>query len=69
MSTTWPTYYLALAFAGMCLVWFQRRKAGLPYPPGPPAEPIIGHLRIIPSNNPDFIFRQWSRIYGKPFYR
>ena len=37
-----------------------------PFPPGPPAEPIIGHLRLIPPNNdrPRF-FYELGRKYGK----
>ncbi|KAF9002170.1 cytochrome P450 [Cyathus striatus] len=61
-------YHLALAFAGFCLIWSRRRRTRLPYPPGPLAEPIIGHLRIMPMNNQEEVFREWSRIYGDIMY-
>ena len=34
-------------------------------PPGPPADPIIGHLRIIPTTNQGRVFHSWSKLYGK----
>ncbi|KKK13960.1 hypothetical protein ARAM_000202 [Aspergillus rambellii] len=36
----------------------------LPFPPGPPAEPILGHLRIIPHNHPEYQYARWSREYN-----
>jgi len=33
-------------------------------PPGPPADPFIGHLRYIPSENPEDKFSEWSKQYG-----
>ncbi|KAJ6570526.1 cytochrome P450, partial [Mycena vulgaris] len=33
-------------------------------PPGPPADPIIGHLRVIPASGQAKTFYEWSRIYG-----
>ncbi|PNY29093.1 O-methylsterigmatocystin oxidoreductase [Tolypocladium capitatum] len=40
------------------------RRNGLPLPPGPPGEPILGHLRIIPSYSPEYAYMQWSKEYG-----
>ncbi|KAI0697257.1 cytochrome P450 [Cytidiella melzeri] len=46
---------------------FTRRK-GPPLPPGPPADPIIGHLRIFPrKSDRDEVFRKWARKYGDVF--
>ncbi|KAK7457634.1 cytochrome P450 1A2 [Colletotrichum acutatum] len=43
------------------------RKLGthqyLPLPPGPPGEPILGHLRIIPTDNPEHAYAAWSKEY------
>ncbi|GAO13483.1 uncharacterized protein UV8b_05750 [Ustilaginoidea virens] len=36
----------------------------LPLPPGPPGEPLLGHLRIIPADNPEYAYMEWSRAYG-----
>ncbi|KAF9030367.1 cytochrome P450 [Hymenopellis radicata] len=44
---------------------FNERRRWKAYPPGPPADPLIGHLRSIPSleKQPE-IFRLWSKTYG-----
>ncbi|KAF4120872.1 Cytochrome P450 [Geosmithia morbida] len=41
----------------------KRRDATLPLPPGPPGEPIIGHLRVIPSYSPEYTYMQWGKEY------
>ncbi|KAG7094713.1 hypothetical protein E1B28_005533 [Marasmius oreades] len=45
------------------LVWF-RRRARKHLPPGPPADPLIGHLRIIPQQKQAEAFHEWAKIYG-----
>lgn len=40
------------------------RRHGLPLPPGPPGEPVIGHLRLVPTDNPENTYMQWSKKYG-----
>ncbi|EKM55770.1 uncharacterized protein PHACADRAFT_256631 [Phanerochaete carnosa HHB-10118-sp] len=43
----------------------RRRRARLPYPPGPPADPLIGHLRILPDNSVGAeVFHGWAKKYG-----
>ncbi|KAG5641232.1 hypothetical protein DXG03_005689, partial [Asterophora parasitica] len=39
-----------------------------PLPPGPPAEPIIGHLRKIPSEDQENQFYEWGKVYGDVMY-
>ncbi|KAE9379474.1 cytochrome P450, partial [Stipitochalara longipes BDJ] len=34
-----------------------------PLPPGPPADPIIGHVRIVPSSRPELSFQKWGKEY------
>ncbi|KAF9554263.1 cytochrome P450 [Agrocybe pediades] len=34
-------------------------------PPSPPADPLIGHLRIIPEHDAHLFFHQLSKTYGK----
>ncbi|KAI0768403.1 cytochrome P450 [Irpex lacteus] len=45
-----------------------RRRRRLPLPPGPPADPIIGHLRVFPSANtiPEALY-ELSLKYGDVF--
>ncbi|KIH89747.1 cytochrome p450 monooxygenase [Sporothrix brasiliensis 5110] len=57
---------LVLALAGVAVhrqLAYRRRRAGLPLPPGPPAEPVLGHLRVIPAANPEYTYMQWSKEY------
>ena len=41
-----------------------RSSSRLPLPPGPPGEPLLGHLRIIPANNPERAYQDWSREFN-----
>ncbi|KAF7352084.1 Cytochrome P450 [Mycena venus] len=41
----------------------QRRRQSL-LPPGPPGDPVVGHLLRMPSADSPLIFHQWSKIYG-----
>ena len=34
------------------------------YFPGPPAEPILGHLRKFPQDSAWVTFNEWSKEYG-----
>ncbi|PPR02813.1 hypothetical protein CVT26_009599 [Gymnopilus dilepis] len=59
-------FYLVLS--GGLLIWaftsyLQSRKLP-PLPPGPPADPIIGHLRIMPTEHHGVAFHELSK-YGK----
>ncbi|ETS87853.1 hypothetical protein PFICI_01681 [Pestalotiopsis fici W106-1] len=42
-------------------LWVRRR--GLPLPPGPPAHALFGHLRVVPTLNPEWKFAEWSKKY------
>ncbi|KAF9002124.1 cytochrome P450 [Cyathus striatus] len=65
---TLSLYYLAFAFAGFCLIWSRHRKNRPQYPPGPPAELILGHLRVMPASDQEATFREWSKTYGDVIY-
>ncbi|KAJ3479144.1 hypothetical protein NLI96_g9268 [Meripilus lineatus] len=39
----------------------QRRRA-FPLPPGPPGEPLIGHLRVYPRTHDTYL--KWHKLYG-----
>ena len=57
---------LAILFSFACFaLWFSRNLKKHPsLPPGPPAEPLIGHLRLIPPNNPETLFYELGKTYG-----
>ncbi|TQS31570.1 hypothetical protein Golomagni_08144, partial [Golovinomyces magnicellulatus] len=42
----------------------DRKRNVLPLPPGPPGEPILGHLRIIPWDKPEYTYMRWSKEYN-----
>ncbi|KAJ8081567.1 hypothetical protein PM082_007412 [Marasmius tenuissimus] len=53
----------------LCLIWILQRRRNSPnLPPGPPSDPIIGHLRIMPNENQADVFREWSKVYGDVMY-
>ena len=51
---------LWLALAGV----IKRPKRKLPLPPSPPADPLIGHLRIFPKTNAEDLFCELGKTYG-----
>ncbi|KAL4252099.1 cytochrome P450 family protein [Abortiporus biennis] len=46
---------------------FARRR-GIPYPPGPPPQPIIGHLFKIPKAPDEQLFTEYAEKYGDIVY-
>ncbi|KAI9740606.1 MAG: hypothetical protein M1834_005187 [Cirrosporium novae-zelandiae] len=47
-----------------CISYFFIKTHGLPLPPGPPGELILGHLRVVPSSSPEYTYQKWSKEYG-----
>ncbi|KAL4259189.1 cytochrome P450 family protein [Pleurotus pulmonarius] len=54
----------ALAFLYLLALLHRRSKKRLPLPPGPPADPLIGHLRVMPTQKHEQVFHEWSKLYG-----
>ncbi|KAK0439095.1 cytochrome P450 [Armillaria borealis] len=52
--------------------WLFRQRLGLAkqqsLPPGPPADPIIGHIRILPPVGQPEVFHEWAKTYGDVMY-
>ncbi|KAK7041453.1 hypothetical protein VNI00_009319 [Paramarasmius palmivorus] len=56
---------VACAFCGGLVFWWTTQtKPKAPLPPGPPADPVIGHLRIMPKENTAETFHEWTQKYG-----
>ncbi|KAF8073623.1 cytochrome P450 [Lyophyllum atratum] len=50
-----------VVFVALKIKFFRK---GLPLPPGPPADPILGHVRLLPSAGQDVFFYNLGKIYG-----
>ncbi|TAQ89292.1 hypothetical protein B7494_g2367 [Chlorociboria aeruginascens] len=42
---------------------FFTKSSPYPLPPGPPGEPMLGHLRVVPSHKPELAYAKWSKEY------
>ncbi|KAF4596070.1 hypothetical protein EYR38_007442 [Pleurotus pulmonarius] len=57
--------YASLPVSIPLLAWnLTKSTRKIPLPPGPPADPLIGHLLRSPSENPEVVFHEWSKQYG-----
>jgi len=54
---------LLLAVLSWTFWYTHSKRIAAPLPPGPPADPIIGHVRLIPSNRPELTYIEWGKIY------
>lgn len=52
------------AFAVILYFLANRRRNAYPLPPGPPAHPILGHLRMLPPQGMENTLFEWSKTYG-----
>jgi hypothetical protein len=61
-STTLILLIIAL-IAWRVRSWYvvKKKSNGFSFPPGPAAEPILGHLRIIPAENPEYYYQRLSK--------
>ncbi|KAL0954546.1 hypothetical protein HGRIS_003512 [Hohenbuehelia grisea] len=62
---------LAVALCILASTWFKlrsRHRHQPPLPPGPPADPLIGHLRVIPTKDQGSVFHKWAQTYGDVLY-
>ena len=54
-----------LVFLSMLVIYdYIRKRPKSPLPPGPPADPLIGHLRVMPTKNQEDVFHEWGKLYG-----
>jgi hypothetical protein len=57
-----------LSLLGFIVVFRRRRLFNVPLPPSPPSDFILGHLRHIPSENPEMQYAEWAKKYGEIFF-
>ncbi|KAF7309103.1 Cytochrome P450 [Mycena kentingensis (nom. inval.)] len=64
-ATAPPAWVVAvLAFAAAYLLRRRRAASSLPLPPGPPKDPIIGHVRYMPTTRAPDVYHAWAQTYG-----
>lgn len=62
---------LTIALVAVTVVGFllwklsAQPKFPLPLPPGPPAEAVFGHVRLIPADRPEVQYANWSKEYSQ----
>lgn len=55
------TFSVLLVLTNILLSKGQKNKESMP--PGPPGEPLLGHFRVIPTENPEYAYMRWSKEY------
>jgi hypothetical protein len=59
-------FFLGIFCAVVAVTWraYRLKQSQYPYPPGPPADPIIGHARKLPTERVEEKFHEWAQVYG-----
>ena len=57
-------FLLVVTIGARCVKHVNSVRKGLRLPPGPPANPIWGHLGVIPEDHPEHQFIEWSKQYN-----
>ncbi|KAJ3550347.1 hypothetical protein NM688_g5092 [Phlebia brevispora] len=60
--------YFALIAAAVSFVWGRFFNMKPPFPPGPPSDPILGHIRSFPRRGKTEKWYEWSKTYGDVMY-
>ncbi|KAK7060889.1 hypothetical protein VNI00_000622 [Paramarasmius palmivorus] len=66
MSLQIPLLLLSAVAGYFAWSLFTRTPKNLP--PGPPAEPFIGHARVLPQDRLGETFHEWAKTYGDVMY-
>ncbi|KAJ7146586.1 hypothetical protein C8R44DRAFT_563497, partial [Mycena epipterygia] len=62
-----PSYIVTIVATYAVFFYFAtlpRRQRVTMLPPGPPRDPVIGHLRYMPSAQSALVFHKWAKKYG-----
>ena len=62
-----PTIGISFAVAvtaGIVAASTWKGSRSLPYPPGPPPDPLIGNARAMASDELERVFAAWGKKYG-----
>ena len=55
---------LLLSAVTFAIVKYKSSRRRAPLPPGPPADPLLGHVRSIPPTGQDIYFYKLGLEYG-----
>lgn len=64
-----PWYIAMVSIATVMLYLISskiRNRRTHHYPPGPPGEPVLGHLRVVPFDNATKAYTEWAKEYSEP---
>jgi hypothetical protein len=64
VTTDVCVFIAAAAAASLFFLYRSKAHRSANLPPGPPADPILGHLRYIPFEYTWFTFAKWAKKYG-----
>lgn len=56
--------FLLLVISAVVRSLTKKSSTPAPLPPSPPADPIIGHVRKVPSSRPELAFQKWGKEYN-----
>ncbi|KAF9456739.1 cytochrome P450 [Collybia nuda] len=59
-----PVVLIASSVILLLLVRWNSRKPKVPFPPGPPALPVLGHIMAIPAVDQGEFFSELAKTYG-----
>lgn len=69
MATSFShSYTAAISFISLLILFVVckvRRRKSHPFPPGPPGEFLVGHLRVIPFSDSPTAYLNWGKEYRK----
>ncbi|KAJ7589639.1 cytochrome P450 [Mycena floridula] len=65
MAVFTDTAITAILLSWAFFIWrYYHKSSRIPSPPGPPSDPIFGHLRVFPARDLHNVFHAWSKIHG-----
>lgn len=63
-AASWPSLFvIVLLISALILSKTCLRRNKLPMPPGPPAEPLLGHIHVVPASKASLSYMKWSKEY------
>lgn len=58
-----PVSIVIILTLSITITFLRKSRPSRLLPPGPPGNPILGHLRLIPRDHPEHAFTEWGKQY------